>query len=357
MDDLDVALNEVLAGLDEADNQQELADPDEDQPEPDAEPDPDEVDAELAELDEIEQETDPESDVEDTDADEEDDDRPVFEIEDENGVLVLPDGTEVPVKDGALRHADYTRKTQELADRRKQFEAEQAEFEQAREQTEQLQEELTSWLEEQTADPAGFAEQILRDSGDPTGTLALAIKRLADANELDPKFVEMFGLGDGSNPVQQKAEQGEKDERLTRVERELEERREAEQARLDRQQKVQELFDRWDQLKLEQNLSFDSGQAESESRRETLEFAIRNGIEDLSVAHDALQARKSRSTSNTSSPSKSKAPSPAPDDKKKRATRAMQVRSSSSSRKPKTQASSLDEAAENALDAFLAGAS
>lgn len=355
-DDLDVALDKVLADLDEADNQQELADEVEDQPEPDAEPpDPDEVDAELAELDEIE-DTENEADDQDADADEESDDRPVIEIEDEDGVLVLPDGTEVPVKDGALRHADYTRKTQELAEKRKQFEAEQAEFEQARQETEQLHEELTTWLEEQTADPAGFAEQILRDSGDPTRTLALAIKRLADDNALDPEFVQMFGLGDGSNPVQQKAEQGEKDERLSRVERELEERRQAEQARIQRQQKVQELFDRWDQLKLEQNLSFKSGQAESESRRETLEFAIRNGIEDLSVAYDALQARKSRTSDPSSQRKKTTAPTQVQDDKK-RATRAMQQRSSSSSRKPKQRAETLDEAAENALDAFLAGAS
>lgn len=352
-DDLDVALDKVLAGLDEDDNQDPLADPDETEPEP-TEPDPDEVDAELAELDEIE-DTDTGSEDQAADADEETD-RQVLQVEDEDAVLLLPDGTEVPVKEGALRHADYTRKTQELAERRTEFEAEQADFEQARQQTEQLHDELTSWLEEQTADPAGFAQQILRDSGDPTRTLALAIKRLAEENELDPEFVEMFGLGDGSNPVQQKAVQGEKDERLTRLEREAEERRQQEQGDLERQRKVQELFNRWDQLKLEQNLSFDSGQAESEQRRETLEFAIRNGIEDLSVAFDALQARKSRTSTPTSSPSKSTAPARVSDDKK-RATRAMQVRSSSSSRKPAAKAKSLDEAVDNALDAFLAGAS
>lgn len=348
-DDLDAALDKVLADLDDDDNLQEQADEAEDQPEP-VDPDPDEVDAELAELDEIE-DTETEPDQEDSDADEEADDRPVFEIEDENGVLRLPDGTEVPAKEAVLRHADYTRKTQELSEKRKQFEADQAEFEQARQETEQLRDELTTWLEEQAADPAGFAEQILRDSGDPTRTLALAIKRLADANELDPEFVQMFGLGDGSNPVRQKAEQGEKDERLTRVERELEERRQAEQAKQQRQQKVQELYDRWDQLKLEHNLSFDSGVSEAESRRETLEFAIRNGIEDLSVAYDALQTRKSRAPETSSR--KTTAPKPVQDDKK-RATRAMQVRSSNSARKPETKAKSLDEAAERALDKFLA---
>ena len=347
------ALNQVLDNLEAEAGQAEAAEP-QPEPEPEApqEPGVDEPEPEpQAEVDQ--------PDVEDVeqqpDDDEQDDSRNVITVDDEDAVVVLPDGTEVPVKDGALRHADYTRKTQELAERRREFEQERESFEAERQEIEQLHNQMATWLEEKTSDPAGWATEIAAESKNPTQTIALAIRQLADQGVLDPEFTEAFGIEASDSPVRKAAESGAQTDRIAKVEAELEQLRQQEQEQAERQQRVQSLIDEWDQNKLTHGLSFQDQKSEFDAKKQTLTYALERGI-PVEDAYFALRGQGKFDTSEKTPQSSPKAPARVPDDKK-RATRAMQVRSSSSSRKPDHKAKNLDEAAERALDAFLAGAS
>lgn len=85
------------------------------------------------ESDELVDEPSDEEDTPDEDADDVRSDGPTVDVP-EGAVLRLPDGTEVEVDKAVLLQSDYTKKTQQVAEERKQLGSDREEFEAQRQQ-------------------------------------------------------------------------------------------------------------------------------------------------------------------------------------------------------------------------------
>lgn len=342
---LDEAIDEVVADL--PDNS------DLEPAEPETEPEVEDLDEDLDD-EVVDEPLDEDEDTleDDDDVEEDDEDLPEGAIElSEDDEVVLPDGTVVSVKEAALRQSDYTRKTQELAEQRKQLEQEANQWQAEREELLGIQDEFAGWLETRMADPAGWAREVVADSPNPTQTIAQAIVELNKQGLLDPAFAEQFKLEAPESAVAAAAEGGVQSKRLEELERRQKEQDEAARQQAENRQIVAQMFQDWEQLKVEQGLSFDSEEDEHTARRETLKFAIENDlIGKLGIARAALDAQSSSSTKTKKTPRTNQVP-----DKKKRATRSMNRRSSGSSRAPAPKkAKSIEGAAELAVEDWLA---
>lgn len=204
----------------------------------------------------------------------------------EDDVIVLPDGTEVSVKEAALRQRDYTRKTQALAEERKALEAERTQYQSAVDYVNNLQD---AWQRNQAEVVSGF----VASTADPTLILSQVIVELAKADKLDPKFIETFGI---TPEVQERwasegKSQSELQEIKSRLSRFEQERaaietanaQEAEQSRL-----IAEYEDQWEQIKVNAKLKLDPI-SESEEKLALLQYALENEIPNLLVAWKAKQ--------------------------------------------------------------------
>lgn len=269
------------------------------------------------------------------------------EISDENVVLRLPDGTEVPFKEAALRHADYTKKTQEVAAKRKEIE-EQAEQLTAREaEVDDLFTRMSDWYEERSSNPADWVSEIVNTSDNPTVTLARALKGLVDAGSLDPEFVRVFGLE--APEVSERVETGERDERLSKVEQELEARRQAEAEQTQVQEAIAHYNAQLQQVVGNYGLEFDSVVAEQQFRSDLLQYAVDNEIPDLDLAYRAYEFERARNEQ----------PKPATPDpavtQRKRATRAITPRGASAAAgAPRPRPTTTEEAARLTIEEFAA---
>ena len=247
--------------------------------------------------------------------------RPVVDVVD-GALLRLPDGTEVDASQAVLLQRDYTKKTQQLAEERREFEGQ-------REQIAQAYEQMRGWYEERAADPTAWVQEIVSGSEDPTATIARSLYELANQGVLDPNFVATFGIDAGE--VAQKAQTSARDRELAEIRQKMEEREQAEAQQHYAQQAVRSQVavyqQQWDQIKRDHGVAFDSPDAEREAKREVLEFAIDNGLANSLVnAYDLLQARKGRASSQSE-------PKSAADPQvtaKKRASRAVAQRSGGS---------------------------
>lgn len=260
---------------------------------------PEEPEAEEAEEPEDESE-----EVDEEEVDEADDgaevDGPV-EVADD-ATYRLPDGTEVSgaeLRNGLLRQADYTRKTQEVADQRREVE--------------DLYTRMADWYEQNAANPAGWIASIASETDnpagtiaeavgatqDPTDTLARLIVGLAEGGKLDAEFVTRFGLDE---VVATKAPALKADSRLSQIERQLQEEREArtkaEQQAADaaRQQHILDGYQReWQSIVTDHGLSFATAEAERDAKLEVMRFARDKEIPSLEAAYAAkayMEARK-----------------------------------------------------------------
>lgn len=139
-------------------------------------------------------------DLDDDDEDEEEapaDDAEDGEDEDEDHApgetyQVKVDGEVIDVtlnelKAGYQRQADYTRKSQALAAEREELEQASQEFSDTLQSLDQLNQ---AWDE----DPIEVLSHFTSSTGSPTQTVALLIQRLAVANQLEPEFLEVFGI-------------------------------------------------------------------------------------------------------------------------------------------------------------------
>lgn len=287
-------------------------------------------------------------DDEDPDEEPEDDAEPTEALEVPEGATIrLPDGTTLTSEElskGVLLQRDYTRKTQELADQRRELEG----------QTEQLEElasfrdQVETWYSEKASNPVEWIAEIAVESGDATAAVARVIKSLAEQGALDPEFVETFGLTSGK--VADRAAKGAEADRISRVERELQERREAEAQAQQQQQIAADYRSQWQELKATNSLAFDSVDAEREAGVELLQFAVEREITDLRTAYAALQWEKAQSA--PAEPAK-KQPDPAVA-QRKRANRAITPRSAGGAERAAPKAKTPRSAAELALDQFAA---
>jgi hypothetical protein len=213
----------------------------------------------------------------------------------EEDTIVLPDGTEVSVRDAALRQRDYTRKTQALAEERKAFDAEREKYLSAVDYVNNLQD---AWGRNQAEVVSGF----VASTEDPTLILSQVIVELAKAEKLDPKFIETFGI---TPEVQDKwaseaKNQGELQELKSRLSRFEKERAaaeaasavDAEQARL-----VAEYENQWAQIKATAKFDLDPVK-ENEAKLELLQYALENEIPNLLVAWKAIQFERGQVATN-----------------------------------------------------------
>jgi hypothetical protein len=263
-----------------------------------------------------------------------------IEVTDDD-VILLPDGSEVNVREAALRQADYTRKTQQVAQERKQVQEKQQELDSVLENFER-------WYEDRSANPDRWISEIARslpDRGVRTQMVARALKELAESGYLEDDFVEMFGLKAGA--AAEFANEPELD-RVAKLEAELEAQKREKQIEARVRQQASVLQGQWDEIKTTYGLEFSSFADEYEAKRETLEFAKANNVPSLTVAYDAMKARRQT------------APPRQPDaatTEKKRASRAITPKSSAAGQvaPPKKKAKTISEAASMALDKYLTG--
>ena len=263
-----------------------------------------------------------------------------IEVTDDD-VILLPDGSEVNVREAALRQADYTRKTQQLAQERKQVQDKQRELD-------SVLENFEKWYEDRSSNPDRWISEIARslpDRGVRTQMVARALKELAETGYLEDDFVEMFGLVSGR--AAEFAEEPEQD-RVARLEAELASQKREKEIEFRVRQQAAMLQAQWDEIKATYGLEFSSGADEYEAKRETLEFAKANNVPSLTVAYDAMQAR--RQTATPRQPD-------AATTEKKRASRAITPKSSAAGQvaPPKKKAKTISEAASMALDKYLTG--
>jgi hypothetical protein len=208
----------------------------------------------------------------------------------EEDVIVLPDGTEVSVREAALRQADYTRKTQALADERKELDAERQSAQQAVEYVNNLSEQ---WQTNQ----AGVVSGFLSSTEDPTLVLSQVIVELAKAEKLDPKFIETFGITaevqeKWANEAKSNSELAEVKARLSRFEQERAANEQVNSAKAAEEALIAEYENQWVQIATENNLNLDPAKA-TEAKLELLQYALQNEVPNLKAAWKALQYEKS----------------------------------------------------------------
>lgn len=273
---------------------------------------------------------------------------PVVEVP-EGGVLRLPDGTEVDAEKAVLLQADYTRKTQELSEQRKQFENEIQQFQQVQEEVQSAYQQMRGWYEERAANPTGWIEEIVASSPDPTATIAKALYDLAHSGRLDPAFVETFGIDSGEVAEKANAYSRTPDE-VAELRARLDQREMLEAQQYAVSQQAAAYQSQWDQIKQTNGLNFEGPEAEVAAKRELLQFALESKMtRSLVDAYDLMKVRRGGVL-----------PKPAAVEPevtaKKRASRAVARKGvgSSSSGVPK-QKLSTREAALAALDEFATG--
>lgn len=258
--------------------------------------------------------------------------------------VVLPDGTEVDAKDIIAFQSDYTKKTQALAEQRKQFDTE-------REQIVTAYNQMRDYYEDRVKNPTNWVAEIASQSEKPTAVLAGAIYDLAQQGLLDKEFVEAFGIESGV--VASTAKESKTDAELRALREKLERREIEEQERERMQQTVARYQSEWAQIKQDYGLSFDTPDAETAAKRELLTFATERKLTaSLVDAYDLLAARKARQSAPEVKATTAK-PEPDPATlEKKRASRAVAQRSSSGGsapakkQRPKTTRSAALEALE-----------
>jgi hypothetical protein len=209
----------------------------------------------------------------------------------ESDTIVLPDGTEVSVKEAALRQADYTRKTQALADERKAVEAER---EATRSQVEYVENLTKAWQSNQAEVVSGF----VASTEDPTLTISQVIVELAKADKLDPQFLQTFGI---TKETQEKwaeetkssSELSEIKGRLNRFEQERAEQDILAKNQADEAALIQEYDNQWAQIKSENRINLEPTQ-EIEMKLELLRYALDNDMTNLKVAYKALRFDQSQ---------------------------------------------------------------
>lgn len=269
-------------------------------------------------------------------------DKPVIDVT-EGAVLRLPDGTEVDASQAVLLQRDYTKKTQQLAEERR-------EFDEQRTQVTEAYEQMQNWYEERSGNPTAWVQEIVSSTDDPTATLARALYELANDGKLDPAFVATFGIDAGE--IADRAQKSERDRELDELRKKFDdrERSEADQLRVREQAAVYQR--QWDEIRSTHGVAFDSPDAERAAKKELLEFAVEAKLaHSLVDAYDLMMVRRGRS--NPQSKPEARVPDPAVA-AKKRASRAVAQRSEGAGSAGSTPVKSLStrEAALEAISEF-----
>lgn len=209
----------------------------------------------------------------------------------ENAKLKLPDGTLVDADKAVLMQADYTRKTQELAEQRKAFESEKGQLEAEASEIVQAYQSAVEWYESRAAKPADWVSEIITGTDDPTSTLAKAIYDLAQAGVLEKSFVESFGIEQGE--VAERAKTATVSDELSEI-RAWKKQQEEEASRKQAVARQAEVYEQqWNEIKATRGLQFSDRVEELDIKRQLLEFAMENKLgRSLIDAFDLMTVRK-----------------------------------------------------------------
>lgn len=246
-----------------------------------------------------------------------DDDSDVEVIELDPDMTVRIDGKEVQVKEALELKADYTRKTQALAEERKAFEAEKVETAERLNYLSQLEQ---AWLDEPAnllasfvASPTGvdpedlLAETVVTLSANGVADGSLALVKLAIAlaanDALDEDLAEQFGFTD--EVIARVKRQSQSEQRVARVERRLaaedqkrssQEQQEKAQAAYEAevQKHLAELNSQWEKVSANPEVAAMSDDERRQLRVALVEYARDNDGVPLTVAYDALEAKRLR---------------------------------------------------------------
>lgn len=205
--------------------------------------------------------------------------------------LKLPDGTVVSAEKAVLMQADYTRKTQELAEQRKAFETEQQAFVEQQQQVNSLYEQMQTWYESRVAEPSSWIAEIASETEDATSTVARALYEMAQAGILDEQFVETFGIEVGD--IAEIANRSKVEDEIAelRAWRDSQENAVRQQEAI--RQRAQEYDREWEQIKLQRGLDFSNRAEELNTKQELFQFAYENRItQSLLDAYDLMTVRK-----------------------------------------------------------------
>ena len=303
MSDFNTALDDILAELtveDDGDTETDLDTFDGEE---------DETDAEGAEP-EAEEEVDEDVDGED----DEDGDADVIDLDPEMTVRI--DGKEVQVKDALELKADYTRKTQALAEERKEIEESKVEFQGQLDYLRQMEE---VWTENPSHLLATFAastedaEELLAETvvalasaGAADGNLAVVkvLISLAANDLLSEELAEQIGFTD--EVVTRIKRQAQSEQRVARVERRIaaEDRKrssEAEKAQSEAafeaevQKHLAELNSQWERIiSVNPEVSAMSDAERHDLRLALVGYSQQNDGVPLHVAYDAMEAKSLR---------------------------------------------------------------
>jgi hypothetical protein len=260
----------------------------------------------------------------------------------EGAVLRLPDGTEVEADKAVLFQSDYTKKTQQLAEERKQFEAD-------REKIADAYEQMRNWYESRAANPTDWVKEIVSESPDPTAAIAKALYELANEGRLDAEFVKTFGIDAGE--VAKRATESKRDSELDELRKKVEDRDRSEAEQRAIREQAQKYQSEWDAIKQSKSLDFSTRDDEIAAKRELLKFAMNNRMaHSLTDAYDLMLLRTGR----TGQPEVAKAKSePDPQvTEKKRASRAVTPKGSATSGQRAKRPASVREAALQSLEEY-----
>jgi len=234
----------------------------------------------------VEEESEEDQQAEET----EESDATVIDV-DPSAKLRLPDGTLIDANNAILMQADYTRKTQELAEQRKQFEQERDRFASEADSVVRENQQMRAWYESRASSPSEWIAEIASQSQDPTSTVARSLYELATAGVLDKQFVETFGIETGDVAEIAKS---------SKIETELQEMkawRAQQEAEVKRQSEIQQrtkVYEQeWERIKAADSLMFNDVVEESEAKKQLLMFAIENNLgRSLVDAYDIMKVRR-----------------------------------------------------------------
>lgn len=318
-----------------------------DQPEPDDTEQPDEgqdgdgLDAEDGSDGE---DTDEEAADQDDDADDDEQSDPdVIELSNDATVR-LEDGTELKIGEAVLKDADYTQKTQKLADDRRQFESDREQFDGEREK-------VRTFIDRFESDTTGVLGQLIGSTSNPTLATAQLIKKLADEGLLEEDFARVF-VGENAT-VQQRAAKADEQDRLDRMEKRIEERDRESHASKQREETVATYERQWSNVVVNEGLEFESRDAEQAHLREVLQYAVDNEITNLEKAYGAFAWERERERRAETAESEQHEQQ-ARVKKTKRSAQAMTPRSANAGRSKKPKPVSTEAAVADAFDALTA---
>lgn len=215
---------------------------------------------------------------------------PVLEVT-ENSKLKLPDGTVIDASQAVLLQADYTRKTQELAEQRKQVQAVQEEYEKSQKDYDSAYEQMRGWYESRAARPSDWIAEIASQTQDATSTVAQALYEMAQSGLLDPQFVETFGIESGE--IAQAAKGSQVQNELNELKQWRSEQEQTGQRQRAIQDRALAYEQEWERIKSANSLEFDSRLSEIEAKKEVLSFALQNDLtRSLVDAYDLMTVRK-----------------------------------------------------------------